>query len=81
MPLRFALFSGPLSSSDAADRYHAAVLTHADDRVVASIGDVEIRAVIQGRVARPGDAIHVSLNGRKIDRQIQRRRADATNRA
>src|SRR5262249_1917922 len=28
--------------SDAADRYHGAVLTHADDRVVASIGDIEI---------------------------------------
>src|SRR6266581_7018154 len=28
--------------SDAADRYHVAVLTHADDRVVASIGDIEI---------------------------------------
>jgi hypothetical protein len=36
--------------SDAADRYHVAVLMHADDRVVASIGDVEIRAVIQGRL-------------------------------
>ena len=67
--------------SDAADRYHVAVLMHADDRVVASIGDVEIRAVIQGRVARPVDVIHVPLNGRKIDRQFQRRRADASNRA
>src|SRR5215468_1205919 len=27
---------------DAADRYNGAVLTHADDRVVASIGDIEI---------------------------------------
>ena len=41
MPLRLALFSG-LVDRDAADRYHAAVLFHADDRVVASIGNVEV---------------------------------------
>ncbi len=56
---------------DAADCYHAAILTHADYRVVASIGNVEIRAVIQGGVARPVEAIRVPLNGRKIDRQFQ----------
>jgi len=61
--------------------YDVAVLTHADDRVVAAISNIEIRAVIQGRIARPVDASSVSLNGRKIDWQFQRRRADAVNRA
>ena len=42
MPLRLALSSGLFSTSDAADRYHAAVLMHADDRVVAAIGNVEV---------------------------------------
>src|SRR5258708_11624110 len=36
---------------DMADRYDVADLTHADDRVVGAIGDVDIRAVIEGRVA------------------------------
>ena len=60
MPLRFALSSGLLSTGGSLPRCHP--LTHADDRVVAPIGDVEIRAVIQGRVARPFDAIKVPPN-------------------
>ena len=64
---------------DTADPYHASVLMHADNRVVASIGNVEVRAVIQGCIARPLEFVEVSLNRRKIDRQIQPRRADATN--
>src|SRR6516165_11768951 len=39
---------------NAADRHHAAVLAHAEDRVVASIGNVEVGVFIQGGVARPG---------------------------
>jgi hypothetical protein len=31
-----------LVNIDAADRYHAPILTHADDRVIASIGNVEV---------------------------------------
>ena len=82
MPLRLASSSSRrCRRRDAADRHHAAVLTHADDCVVASIGDVEVRALIERCVARPVDVVGVPLNGRKIDRQIQPRRADATNRA
>ena len=80
MPLRLASPAPAVVDADVADRYHAAVLTHADDRVVASIGNVEVRALIEGCVARPIDVVRVSLNGRKIDGQIQRRRADATDR-
>jgi hypothetical protein len=46
----------------------------------AAFKDCGVGVFIQSRVACPGAAVRVSLNGRKIDRQFQRRRADARNR-
>jgi hypothetical protein len=66
---------------DTAGRHNSAVLTHADNCVVASIGDVEVGALIERCVARPVDVVIVPLNRGKIDRQIQPRRADAVDRA
>jgi hypothetical protein len=45
-----------------------------------AIGDEEVGVFIQSRIACPAAAVLISRNGRKIDRQFQRRRADARNR-
>jgi hypothetical protein len=60
----------------AADAYppnchNAAVLTHANNRVVSAIGDVKIGPLVQARVASPIDVVRIYFDGRQVDRQIQ----------
>src|SRR6266487_5283543 len=50
----------------ASDRHHAAVLPHSHDRVVTTVGNVEIGILVEGRVARPVDIVRVSLGGSEI---------------
>jgi hypothetical protein len=62
----------PAFDHDASDRDDRAVLTHANDRVIACVGDVKVGAIIQCRVARPVDVVAIPFDRRQIDRQIQR---------
>jgi hypothetical protein len=71
----------PPIDRDAADSDDRAVLPHANDRVVASVGDVEVGAIIQRRVARPVGVVLIPLDRRQVDRQIQHRRADPGDRS
>ena len=64
------IFQRMAVDGDAPNRDDRAVLLHANDRVIALIGDIEIRALIQGRVARPVDVVHVPVDGRQVDRQV-----------
>jgi hypothetical protein len=61
------------------DCHNAAVLTHADNRIVSAIGDVKIGPLVQARVASPIDVVRIYFDGRQVDRQIQCERGDAFN--
>ncbi len=63
----------PAVDHDASDRDDRAVLPHADDRVVARVGDVEVGAIIQCRVARPVGGVPIPFDRSQVDRQIQHR--------
>src|SRR5262245_47605982 len=57
----------------ASDRHHMAILPHSHDRVVTTVGNVEIGTLVESRVARPPDIVRVSVGGREIDRKIEGR--------
>src|ERR1700731_1674966 len=61
------------------DCHNAAVLTHADNRIVSAISDVKIGPLVQARVASPIDVVRIYFDGRQVDRQIQCERGDAFN--
>jgi len=61
------------------DRYDGAVLAHAQDRIVAAIGDVKLGILLDRRVARPPDVRCLDIGRSKIDRQVEERRIDPAN--
>ena len=78
--VEFRTVQAVIVESDATDRHYIPALAHADNRVIAAIGHVEVRTVVKGRVARPVDVIGVSVNGGKINRPVQGPRLDAADR-